>query len=219
MSAAIRLSRILIVSAIVALIASANPAVATIHTINVSNTQFNPANKQIVHGDTVRWVLVNGTHTCTADPLSPKDWDSGTLTSTPFQVVFRAEDGNGPFPYHCDVHAGMKGTITIQTLEATREETDVLPTEFSLEQNFPNPFNPTTTIRFTVDRAIRVDMSVFNVLGESIDYEDLGILAPGSYVVEWNGNQTGHTNLSTGVYFYRLRAGDQVITRKMVLLK
>lgn len=219
MSTAIPLFRILIVSAMVTLIANAGAAVATVHTINVSNTQFNPATKQIAHGDTVRWILVSGTHTCTADPSSPKDWDSGVLTGTPFQVVFRAEDGNGPFPYHCDFHFGMNGTITVQTLEATREETEVLPSEFTVEQNFPNPFNPSTTFRFTVGRVVQVDLSVFNVLGEQVDQEDFGVLTPGSYVVDWNTNQAGRPNLSTGVYFYRLRAGDQVITRKMVLLK
>lgn len=219
MSTAVPLLRILIASALVVLTVYVNHATATIHTINVSNTQFNPATKQIAHGDTVRWVRLNGTHTCTSDPSSPKDWDSGVLTSTPFQVVFRSEDGNGPFPYHCDFHFGMNGTITIQTLEATREEIDVLPLEFAVEQNFPNPFNPTTTIRFRIDRVIKVELSVFNILGERVDHDDFGVLAPGSYLVDWSANQPGDAGLSTGVYFYRLRAGDQVITRKMVLLK
>ncbi len=216
---AIPLSRFLIASVIAALIVNVDTATATIHTVNVSNNQFTPPTTQISHGDTVRWVRVAGTHTCTSDASSPKDWDSGTLTTTPFEVVFSEADGNGPFPYHCEFHFGMQGTITVQTLATAREETGALPEDFVLEQNYPNPFNPSTNIRFSLSRSAEVELSVYNVLGERVDFNDFGHLNAGNYAVDWDANSVSGRKLSTGVYFYRLRTGEQVITRKMVLLK
>ena len=219
MSLAISNRKFLVVLAVVVLLACVNPVAATIHTVNVSNNQFTPPTTQISHGDTVRWVRIAGTHTCTSDAASPKDWDSGTLTGTPFQVVFSEADGNGPFPYHCEFHFGMQGTITVQTLATAREESGALPENFTLEQNFPNPFNPSTNIRFSLSRSAEVEFSVYNVLGERVDFNDFGHLNAGSYAVDWDANSVNGGKLSTGVYFYRLRVGDQVITRKMVLLK
>lgn len=219
MSMSIPNRKCLLLFAAVAFLACVSPAAAIIHTVNVSNNQFTPPTVQISHGDTVRWVRIAGTHTCTSDPSSPKDWDSGTLTGTPFQVVFSESDGNGPFPYHCDFHATMKGTITVQTLATAREESGTLPQGFTVEQNFPNPFNPKTTIRFTLARSAEVELSVYNVLGERVDFSDFGHLNAGNYVVDWDANSVKGIDLPTGVYFYRLRADEQTVTRKMVLLK
>jgi plastocyanin len=211
-------------AAIMALIICAGPAHATIHTVTVTNNQFNPSSLQINDNDTVRWIRQAGTvsHTTTSDAASTKDWDSGTLQiGVPFDVSFSTtSDGPGPFPYHCQFHSlSMKGTITVISLGVALEQSDLLPTTFEVGQNYPNPFNPTTTIQLSLERTAAVNFSVYNILGELVDQRDFGVLAPGGYTLTWDANSTDHGMLPSGVYFYRISTGGSVETRKMVLLK
>jgi hypothetical protein len=93
------------------------------------------------------------------------------------------------------------------------------PAAFRLHQNHPNPFNPTTRIRYEVGERGRVSLDVFDLRGGLVRRlvdEDKG---PGAYVAEWDGRNTEGERVSTGVYFYRLAAGTFSETRKMVLLK
>jgi hypothetical protein len=85
---------------------------------------------------------------------------------------------------------------------------------FILYQNYPNPFNPVTIIEFDLPKTTRVCLKVYNILGEEVATLLSASLHPGSHSVEWNAS-----NLSSGVFLYRLEAGDYVQTRKMVLMK
>ncbi|MCG6914003.1 aryl-sulfate sulfotransferase [bacterium BMS3Abin03] len=85
---------------------------------------------------------------------------------------------------------------------------------YSLLQNYPNPFNPTTDIRYRISKSNFVSLKVYNALGKEVAILVNGKKAPGNYKVEFDG-----TNLPSGIYFYRLRAGKFVTTEKMVLLK
>ena len=89
-----------------------------------------------------------------------------------------------------------------------------VPTAFSLSQNYPNPFNPSTTVQYSISKSSHVVLEVFNVLGQSITKLVDEQLAPGTYKSTFNAS-----NLSSGVYLYRLKAGDYVQTMKMVLTK
>ncbi len=95
----------------------------------------------------------------------------------------------------------------------------VVPGSFALHQNYPNPFNPTTTISFNLPQAGQVELAVYNLLGQQIRTLVSGDLAAGSHTVEWNGRSDNGEAVSTGIYFYRLTAGDLSETRKMMLLK
>jgi outer membrane protein assembly factor BamB len=88
------------------------------------------------------------------------------------------------------------------------------PESFSLKQNYPNPFNPNTTIVFDLPKTIEVSLKVFNILGQEVATLISGRLSAGSYSYEWDAS-----NLTSGVYLYRLQAGDYVNTRKMVLMR
>jgi len=90
---------------------------------------------------------------------------------------------------------------------------------FSLEQNHPNPFNPTTTIRFTLPERAQVSLAVFDVRGRRIATLVDREMPAGLSRVEWDGRDRRGTQVSSGVYFYRIVAGSHVETRKMVLLK
>jgi flagellar hook assembly protein FlgD len=88
------------------------------------------------------------------------------------------------------------------------------PAAFSVMQNTPNPFNPTTTINFTMAKAGKVTVDVYNAAGQKIDTIMNSTLNPGSHSVTWNAS-----NFSSGMYFYTLKSGDFSKTMRMTLLR
>ena len=92
--------------------------------------------------------------------------------------------------------------------------TDGLPTVYSLSQNYPNPFNPTTTIKFGIPQAGDVSLVVYDILGRKVAELLHGNLAAGYHTVNFNAS-----NLASGVYFYRIEAGNFVSVKKLMLLK
>jgi hypothetical protein len=88
------------------------------------------------------------------------------------------------------------------------------PKTFSLLQNFPNPFNPTTTISFYLPSKSFVSLTVFDIVGRKIATIISEEMSPGTYSRQWNA-----AKLSSGIYFYRLQAGTYIETKKLVLLK
>ncbi|MCX6135424.1 MAG: T9SS type A sorting domain-containing protein [Ignavibacteriales bacterium] len=90
---------------------------------------------------------------------------------------------------------------------------EVIPKEFSLSQNFPNPFNPTTTIRYTLPRTREVSLAIYNVLGQLVSRLVVGRKEAGFHEVHWDAN------VPSGIYFYRLQAGEYLETKKMILLR
>ncbi|MBD3402850.1 T9SS type A sorting domain-containing protein [candidate division GN15 bacterium] len=99
------------------------------------------------------------------------------------------------------------------------DDEDGLPTRYALEQNYPNPFNPTTTIEFALPAGAHVRVVVYNVLGEAVRTLTDRTWPAGMHRVQWNGRNESGRVLSSGVYFYRLEAGDYSATRKMLLIK
>jgi hypothetical protein len=89
-----------------------------------------------------------------------------------------------------------------------------LPSTIALDQNYPNPFNPTTTFEYRIDAMQHVTLKVYDMLGREVATLVDGVQAPSNYRVSFEAN-----NLPSGTYMYQLRAGSQVITRTMTLLK
>lgn len=94
-----------------------------------------------------------------------------------------------------------------------------LPSDFSVEQNSPNPFNPETSIQYSLPKSADVTFNVFNVIGQTVWSENFGHQSAGTYEVRWQGRSSTNESLPSGVYFYRLTAGDNAVTKKMLLLK
>lgn len=94
-----------------------------------------------------------------------------------------------------------------------------LPTGYRLAQNYPNPFNPTTEIEYSLPEAGMVCLDVMNILGQTVTTLVDGWQPPGSYVARWDGQNSSGEAVASGVYLYRLRAGEYTSTRKMMLLK
>ncbi|MBI5266908.1 MAG: T9SS type A sorting domain-containing protein [candidate division Zixibacteria bacterium] len=94
-----------------------------------------------------------------------------------------------------------------------------LPKEYALEQNYPNPFNPTTNIAFALPTAGRVEVAVFNVLGQQVNSLVSEDLPAGNHTIVWDGRNSQGESVASGIYFYRIVAGDFSQTKKMMMLK
>jgi hypothetical protein len=88
------------------------------------------------------------------------------------------------------------------------------PTKFTLEQNYPNPFNPSTTIRYGLPARTHVTMTIYNALGQQVAELVNGEVDAGNHDVKFEGS-----NLASGVYFYRLTAGEHADSKKLILMK
>ncbi|HRN27981.1 MAG: carboxypeptidase regulatory-like domain-containing protein [Ignavibacteriaceae bacterium] len=146
--------------------------------------------------------FVNGNGT-TTQTKSYSFLDEG-LSSGKYQYRLKQIDFDGSFDYSNIIDAEI-----------------ISPIKLSLEQNFPNPFNPTTLIRYSVPnvistegRNLNVILKVFDVLGNEVATLVNEIKPAGNYNVEFNAK-----NLSSGVYFYQLKAGSLIQTKKMILLQ
>lgn len=93
------------------------------------------------------------------------------------------------------------------------------PASFELHQNFPNPFNPTTTISYAVEGVEAVSLKIYNTLGQEIRTLVNERSQSGTHSVTWDGRDNTGRNVSSGIYVYRLIAGQQSTSRKMLLLK
>ncbi len=93
-------------------------------------------------------------------------------------------------------------------------EAQVLPTEFGLSQNFPNPFNPTTEIFYQLPEASHMELAVYDIVGHKVDVLVEGIVQAGHWSVKWDAN-----DLASGIYFVRMEAGHFVETRKIALIR
>ena len=93
------------------------------------------------------------------------------------------------------------------------------PDAFELQQNYPNPFNPSTSIEYRVSSSGFVNLKVYDLLGREIAALVNENVAPGSYHVQWDGTDSGGHVVSSGVYLYRLTAGNRSLTGKMLMMK
>lgn len=98
-------------------------------------------------------------------------------------------------------------------------ETEVIPTEFALEQNFPNPFNPTTTIKYALKENADVVLKIYNVLGQLVKTLVNEKQTAGFKTANWDGTNEVGVKVASGIYIYRIEANDFVQSRKMILMK
>jgi hypothetical protein len=104
-------------------------------------------------------------------------------------------------------------------IDTQENEVPEVSTQMLLHQNYPNPFNPSTIIRYEISKATDVIISVYDVKGSLVNVIYRGYRDPGNYEVGWNSENGEGIQVTSGIYFYRLVAGDFVQTKKMVLLR
>ncbi len=134
------------------------------------------------------------------------------------QAYGRLPDGNGPFAVLAAPTPGQPNDPLTAVL-ATGEKP--LPTAFTLEQNYPNPFNSGTAIPFSLPAgtAAHMELEIFNLAGQRVTSLMQGTMQEGAHTVEWNGRDDLGRPLASGVYFYRLQAGPNAQTRRLLLLR
>jgi hypothetical protein len=151
--------------------------------------------------------------------------DRYTSPSPPFYVrtisySFMTKSGAVVEVVASDTSAPNSGTIQTDgvTWSSTNtsgvEDEDQIPTQYSLSQNYPNPFNPSTTISFSIPTSEFISLKVFDVLGKEIAALVNEEKPAGSYNVNFDASQ-----LSSGIYFYKLQAGNYFEMKKMILMK
>jgi hypothetical protein len=112
----------------------------------------------------------------------------------------------------------VQNAIEKQKVEVTT------PTKSELSQNYPNPFNPETWIPYRLAKAASVTLTIYDVQGTIVRHIEVGHQQPATYVardkaIYFDGRNNNGEHVSSGVYFYRLQAGDYTATKKMVILK
>jgi hypothetical protein len=119
----------------------------------------------------------------------------------------------------------VEGTLTLVEVEAANFEGSTinttikaLPTSFDLAQNYPNPFNPTTTIKLAVPVASDYSLEIYNIAGQKIRSFD-GFANVGNVEIVWDGKDNSGSTVASGVYFYKVVAGEFSATKRMVMLK
>lgn len=137
-----------------------------------------------------------------------KEWDILTII---FELISgQVGDGGSDFTWYFD----DLEVLATETSTSTEENSGFQPHSFSLDQNYPNPFNPTTQIQFELPEQSEVLLQVYDVTGRRVARVADGRFLSGRHTVEFNAS-----NLPSGLYIYRLRAGSFVETQKMILLK
>ncbi len=110
-------------------------------------------------------------------------------------------------------------TVGFSSSEPDPEEPPQIPSSIELMQNYPNPFNPSTSISYTISNNSMVQLNIFNINGQTISTLVNEQKDPGTYNIEWDGKNSSGTNVSSGIYLYRLTSGNIINTKKMILLR
>ncbi|MCB9211656.1 MAG: T9SS type A sorting domain-containing protein [Ignavibacteriales bacterium] len=154
------------------------------------------------------------------DKISSFSNDNVVLTANSTQKIVPNWEKTGDLEISVYVDEGNDGTID-DTLEVKNQVTGVeeehgstIPTEFRLEQNYPNPFNPNTSIRYSISNENNVILKVYDILGKEVATLVNERKSSGYYVVNFDAS-----NLTSGIYFYTIRAGSFSETKKMLLMK
>jgi hypothetical protein len=143
----------------------------------------------------------------------PGNWDDGAV-ALPF-VIVDVEDTLYKMWYGgTDGILFQTGYATSDLIVSVEEIADIVPIKFILHQNYPNPFNPVTKIKFTIPTVAVVQLKVYDVLGNEVATLVNEEKPVGEYEVEFSGS-----DLTSGIYFYQLKAGSITKTKKMILLR
>ena len=161
--------------------------------------------------DSVGWI-VGGIGVIMKTTNAGATWDSvPSGTTTTLRAIFFKDKNHGYI-------VGDSGKVllydTTFTTSVNPEQRGVQPVSFEVSQNYPNPFNPTTTINFSIPHNELVELKVFDILGKEVQTLINQKYSTGSHTVQFDAS-----HLASGIYIYRLKAGENVASRKIVLMK
>jgi plastocyanin len=189
---------------------------ATTHVINFGGTvgnNYSPSNLNVSVGDTVTWQGTFTTHPLSSTMLPPGATSFHNGSGTSFSYLVQVP---GNYNYECDVHAflGMTGSFSATISSVEEDGFSAQPATFRLDQNHPNPFNPTTTIGYFLPITGEVDLSVYNLLGQKIETLVSKRQQAGQHQVQWDAGQN-----ASGVYYYLIKTGEFQDVKMMTLVR
>jgi hypothetical protein len=130
------------------------------------------------------------------------------------KLTFRDPEGNNTFTLNADTSSIIKdGSVTVKEPTSV-EENNTLPADFQLEQNFPNPFNPSTTFEFTIAEPSYTTLKIYNMQGEELKVLVASELSAGKHTAILNAK-----DFASGVYYARLQSGSNNAVKKILLMK
>ena len=150
----------------------------------------------------------------------------GDLTKINSELIQPTRDGQYTF-VDKNVRAGQRYFYTLEDIDANGNRTQhgpvalnvTAPESFVLNQNYPNPFNPSTTITFALPEATEIQLTIYNMQGQAVKTLISAQMEAGHHAIVWNADDASGAQVSTGMYIYRIRAGQFVATRRLLLLK
>lgn len=165
-----------------------------------------------VYGDTVTSPakLVDSTSSATDTTVTLTGLTNGI---TYYSHVTAVDNGGNESNISNEVSATPEGTVNIAA------DAGGLPQVFALEQNFPNPFNPVTTLRYTLPIATRVRLAVYSLEGREVVLLMDDWQPAGTHQLQWDGADRWGQPVGSGVYLVRLESGEAAATRRVLLLK
>ena len=186
---------------------SRNPSVAiSSTTVHIVWPDQRDGNDEIYYKHSTDGGIAWGSDIRLTNSVGESSWPSVTVSGSVVHVVWNDKrDGNYEIYYKRNPDDNVTG------IEAFKSD---LPEEFFLEQNYPNPFNPSTTISFSIPNEELVSLKVFNSLGEQVAELINETKPAGNYSVSFDASK-----LTSGVYYYKISAGNFFQTRKMILVK
>jgi hypothetical protein len=164
-------------------------------------------NVELPEGWEMKWNVVDGELRVAMAGATPMS--SGSVAA----VMVRLKNKESRLNFSADV---MLNELS-QPLDAV--EIAAVPAEFALQLNYPNPFNPSTTIKYQIASDANVNLDIWNLQGQKIRTLVGKEQKSGYYSVVWDGRNEAGQTVSTGLYLYRVQAGSFVATHKMLLIK
>jgi hypothetical protein len=143
---------------------------------------------------------------------------SGAILNIQVNAVGEKFDGVGEISL---LNAGFEEGVSAEISREVLSPKALLPKAFAMSQNYPNPFNPSTTIAYDIPEGnnVQVQLNVYNMRGQLVRTLVDESKSEGSYQIQWDGSDNYGRRVSSGIYFYRIKAGEFSNTRKMVILK
>jgi hypothetical protein len=166
--------------------------------------------------DDTYYVSVNDTTYDLSHSVLLANWYYDELSARTFNITVSAMDqvGNSAVPIN-----GGSQKLFANRYQFLSTTDDLIPKSFKLYQNSPNPFNPNTRIRFDLSKNESISLIIYNVIGKEVAQINRNNLSAGSHVINWKGQNQYGDPLPSGLYIYRLVAGNKISTKKMLLLK
>jgi len=151
-------------------------------------------------------------------------WNFGDGNAAAYQNPTHTYDISGTYfvqLYVQDINELIDTTSHAIILDesAGSEEMSSIPDKFDLHQNYPNPFNPKTKIVFDVPKISKINIEIFNIYGQKIQTLMNNEIQPGLHSLVWDGRDKNEKELSSGIYFYRMRSDSFFKSQKLILLK